>query len=141
DHALPGELAILAHAVRLDDDDRRIGGFVREFLGLPDQLAGLLVEGGEGSLVAAGRADDLVAIDEGRLRVTPAGHHRAAEVGLEILGPDLFPRGRLDAENRPLAADAEDEVAVHRRRAARPVTVAFREERADLGGPQLLLRL
>src|SRR5262249_18722370 len=93
-------------------------------------------------------ADEQVAIDQHGLAIAPVlvtleGHHVAAEVLDEVLAPDLFALVLdVDADEVAVAAEGVKAVAIDGRRATRavaPTTVA--EERADLGPPELRLRL
>src|SRR5262249_53705831 len=92
--------------------------------GRPDEIAGLLVQGDDAVLGAAGSADELVAVDEGRFAVAPAGHHLAVEVFLEVFLPDDI-SGR-SFQTREVAADAEDvdEITINCRSAAGAFVVA-----------------
>src|SRR5262249_36901639 len=96
-------------------------------------LAGLLVEGEHRRLLAAGRADQLVAVHQRRLRVVPAAG-APLEVLAEVLAPDLLTRGRLDAHQVAELPEGVDQVPVYRRRAARARVIAARL--ADLGLPE-----
>src|SRR5262249_5547425 len=82
------------------------------------------------------RADELVAVHQGRLAVIPAGHHAAAEVLLVILAPEDGPLVGVEAGEIAIAAEGKDAVAIDHRRAARPVAAAS----ADGSRSQLLAR-
>src|SRR5262249_3231619 len=129
--AVRQQLHVLPDPPRLGDDDGRIARRVAaRHRALPDDLAGLLVERHEGRVLAAGGADEPVAVNERRLSELPAAAG-AAEVLLEVLAPDHLAVGRLRAGQVAVLADGVDAVAVHRRGAAE---VAARP--ADLGGPE-----
>ena len=157
DERLRGELHVLALPVEVDGDGRGVArpgrakpagtagpaGRLpppRRHLALPDRLAGHLVEGHQGRVRAAGGADDLVAVDERRLAVTP--HRRdAAEVLRQADLPEDL--AVLDLKARQVAAHAQDvePFAVDRRRAARTflgLGHALLERRPEARHPQLL---
>src|SRR5262249_49094324 len=68
--------------------------------------------------LAAGGADQLVAIDERRFGVVPRAVP-AAEVGGEVLLPAHRPLGGVEADEVAVLADGVDPFAVHGRGAAR----------------------
>ena len=70
-------------------------------------------------VLAAGRADELVAVDQRRLGVAPAAHHLAVEVLLEVLAPDFLAVLGFDADEVAELAERVDAVAVDGRRGAR----------------------
>src|SRR5439155_26748622 len=89
---------VLANAAGFRDYD---GGIARAAgvldRGFPDELAGELVESDEGGLVAAGSADQLVAIHERRFAEAPAAHHAATEVLAVVLAPADVTLGNVEA--------------------------------------------
>src|SRR5207247_870251 len=103
---------------------------------LPDFLPGHFVERQQGALRAAGCADDLVAIDEHRLGVTPAWR-LATELGHADF-PELLAGRGIGANDEADAAHGIDTVAVHCRRRARAVAPAVLEQRSELGRPYLV---
>lgn len=145
DDAAVEELHVLLDPVHLGDGHRGVpGGRVGPLLPLlglegdgraPDLAAGLLVEGDQGGLRAAGGADEDVAVDQRRLGVGPAAGLTAV-VAAEILLPDDGAIVRLQADQSAVGADGVDAIAVHGGGAARAGVAAGGA--ADLGGPELL---
>ncbi len=136
-----GQLDQLVDAADVRRNDGRVGGLIGPVLGAPGRLAGLFVEGGHRAFLAAGGANDQSAVHQWRFAVAPAGHHLAAEIALESLFPDLLAAVRLDADKVAAAADAENQIAVHRRAAARAVAAVQSDPRPDGRGPLLGLRI
>src|SRR5262249_46227991 len=101
-----------------------------------DGGAGFLVQAQERRLPAAGGANEFVAVDERRLAVTPAADV-TAKLFFQLLVPDLLAGCDLEADQ--VAADAKgvEQVAVHRRGAARAGVLHF-AARADGRGPEFL---
>ena len=95
------------HLADLGLDGRGVASAARVLnLGPPNLLARFLVECDNRGLIAAGRADELVAIDKRRLAVAPARHHLAAEVVAEPLLPNRL--AGLGVERREIAAGGEN---------------------------------
>ncbi len=112
----------------------------RRHQALPERLAGFLVEGRDGRLLAAGGDDDAIAVDQRRFTVAPLGH-RAAEVGGQALVPDDLAIGHLEAGDRAAEALDIEQIAVDGRRAGRPLNPlrrALLEGRSEPRGPKLL---
>ena len=107
---------------------------------LPDDFAGLFVESDHGGVVAAGSADELVAVDQGRFAVAPAGHHLSIEIFLEILFPDDVPLGRVEADEVGIEAEDVNLVAVHGGSTVR-AGMLDRVCRGDVGRPDALAGL
>src|SRR5262249_39557695 len=122
-------------------DDGGVDGLTGVLVAPPEHRAGVLVERGQGALLAARRADDPVAVDQHRLAVAPAAGHLAGEVLAEVDLPADFAVLRRDTEQFAVAGQTVEVSAVDRRGAARAVAVAVGVKGADLGGPELLLGL
>src|SRR5205823_276161 len=88
--------------------------------GLPDDLAGPLLEGDQRGFLAAWRDDHLVAVDQRRFAVRPR-RHAPAEVAGEALAPDYLAVRHLQADEVAAQAEHVGELAIDRRRAARPL--------------------
>ena len=114
------------HAADVRGDSRRIGGFVGNFGTLPDLGAIGFVESDHRAVLAAGRANQLLAVDQHGFGEIPARHHFAAEVGFEILAPHFLAVGRIETDQVRELSERVDEISVDRRRAARAVVVAAR---------------
>ena len=134
--ALHGELDELARAVVVDGDGRGILGGVGPGLALPDFGAGDLVKGRQGALRTAGRADDVVALDQRALAVTPARHLAAQALHGHL--PDLLAVGGVQADQHPLATQRVHPAAIDGWRAARAVAPAVGEQGPRLGHPLFL---
>ena len=74
----------------------------------PADFAGRLVQRGDRALLAAGRAEQEVAVEQDRLGIAPV-RFGAFQVVDEISPPDFAAVFRADAYQRPLAAQRIDE--------------------------------
>jgi hypothetical protein len=113
------ELHVLPLPLEVEGDDRRVSRpGAAGHLALPDRLAGRLVEGHEGRVLTAGRADQPVAVHERRFAVTP---HRgaAAKVARQAALPDDLAVPGLEAGQFAAHPQDVNPVAVHRRRTSR----------------------
>src|SRR5262249_47862783 len=108
--------------------------------GLPDDVAGPAIQGDHRRLLAAGRANDQFAVDEGRFAVTPAISLLTVEVLGKILPPDFLAVGRPATDQHPLRRNGIHEFALHRRSAAGalPVGVSLGPCRAEASFPDRL---
>ena len=123
-------------AAGLDDRGRRVALLGRRRRS-PDLGAGVLVERHGVRAIAAGEADELVAVDERMAGVAP--HRRLRVVFLrQILLPNDFARVGLEADEIALGAERVDLVAVDDRRAARAGRVRDRVLHRVLVVPLLL---
>ena len=93
DHAAAEHLDVLPHAADLCDDRRRVACPVGPSLAnighraFPDDVAGVFVQGDHGGFGTAGRADQTVTVDKGRLAELPHRHELAVEIVDETLAP------------------------------------------------------
>jgi hypothetical protein len=78
----------------------------------------------------------LIAVDEDRFGVTPAG--RLAAEGLHALRPNHFPVGDIHAGEIAFAAQRENFVAIDTGRAARAAAPAVFKDAAERSNPQFL---
>src|SRR5262249_37041024 len=113
DQAFPEELHVLFYPAALGDDRRAVAGRAAVLhFGLPDDVAGLFVQGDDGGFRLAGARNESVALDQHRFGVGPnAGV--AAEVGAEIFLPSDFAVGRVEANEVAVGAEGVDAVAVY----------------------------
>ncbi len=136
DKAAPEKLDVLPHTGRLADDGRRVAGAVEALLPevrdlrLPDQLAGLLVQGDQRRVARAGRHDHAVAVDQRRLAEAPvvaaAGEHHGAQEVLDQASPPHGLAGRdLGAQQIAVRPECIDAIPVDGRRAARAAEHLF----------------
>src|ERR1051326_1925861 len=90
DEPSAGELHILPLPIEINRDDGRVSSLrVAGHLTLPESFASQFVEGHEGHVLAAGRADHLVTINQGRFAKTP-GRQNPAKVLLQAALPKDF---------------------------------------------------
>ena len=133
-------LDVNARLADLRDHDRGVAGpRVARHDRCPDRLAVLLVQGGHRGL-AARRADDLVAVDQDRLAVTPAIAFCAPEVLLHVLAPALLAARRFHADQIAVARQHVEQFAVNRGSGARafPLLVPVFVRLPDLRLPERL---
>ena len=106
----------------------------------PDQFAGLFIKRHERGLLAAGRADEPVVVDQRRLTVAPRVSLLAAKLGLEIDAEPLLAVGRRAGHELAMGGDHVDHVAIDRGRAPRtlPRLRSFGPRLARLRLPELL---
>ena len=121
----------------LDQDRGRILGIVGDVFGTPPDGARGFVQSRQGSLRSAGCANHHIADHQGGLGVSPVLEF-PAQIGHQILRPDLFSVLRIDADQETLTANGEDAVTVHRGSHSRTVTPAIRVARPGWGAPQFL---
>src|SRR5439155_26163778 len=121
---------VMLCAIDLGGDDRGVAGLgvARVDRAFPDGPAGLLVEGDDGGVLAAGRDDEPIAVDEGRFAVVPTALD-AAEVVDEVAVPEAL-AVIVDADEVAELAEDENAVAVDGGRAAEVAA-----DRPHLGGP------
>ena len=136
DEPLFEQLHVLRLAVDLGADDRRIVGGVVELGRPPADFAGRLVERGDRALLAAGRAQHEVAVEQHRLAVAPV-RLGAAELVDEMGPPDFAAVFRADADQRALAAQCVDQAVFDGGRRARPAAPVVLEHRTEVDVPQL----
>ena len=119
-HAAAEELDVLALTVHVGSHDGGIGRAsppgTRAFQIVS---AVFLFERQQCRFLAAGRAEQLVAVDQRRFAVSPAAG-LAAEVLDKVLAPALLAVGRLQTDEIATDAEGVEYIAVHGRRAARP---------------------
>ena len=98
----------------------RIGeaGAHTKYPALPDQLAGLLVEGRHRLIGPAHRHDDRVVVEDGTAAV-PACGERRVEFLDQVVRPDAFARGLVDREQLAPRAHREQASPGDERRAVR----------------------
>src|SRR5262249_32291905 len=104
--------------------------------GLPDDLAGLLVEGGDPSAFPAGERVDEIPVDEWR-RGQTVGHLLAAEFVQQVDGPDDVPLGGIEAGERATWGIDVDGVAFDGRRGTWAVAEAVLIRLGNLRFPEL----
>src|SRR5262249_44697987 len=140
DQSAAEKLDVLLDAADRGRDGRGIGGCVAaRRRRLPNRRAVLFVEGNQGRLLAARRADQYVAVDQRRLGVGP-DTGLAAEVGAETFLPAYFSLGGIQANHIAVGAEDVDGIAIDGRCGARSgirrllVRIA---DAADARGPDL----
>ena len=135
------ELHVLPLPGTIDGDGRRVSGHgTIRHLALPDGFPRFLVQRYEGRLLAAGRADDFVAVDQGRFAIAP-GRRLAAKIGGEALAPDGLAVRGTQADQVAAQAQRIEQLAVDRRRAARslfPLRPALLVDGSNAHSPRFL---
>src|SRR5215831_2212990 len=121
-----------------DPGDRGVLGAVIQLCRAPEHVARLFVEGSNRSLIAAGCADDFVAVDKDRLAEAPR-RLLATQLGHRS-APDFAAIFRTKATDLALAAHGVDEVALDGRSAARSVAPVVCKLGAHRRRPKLLAR-
>src|SRR5262249_15189773 len=130
---------VLGDAADVGADDRRIAGpGVGRRLTGPQDRCGVLVERDHACLLAAGHADELVAVDERRLAEAPARHHPAAEFLDEVLLPEQRPLRGVEAEKHAIRSERVELLAIDGRRASAAGAVRVVEVGPDLRLPEHL---
>ena len=113
-----GKLDDLPDAADFDQDRRGVVDTIGEFLALPDQFPGLLVQGDKVTLLAAWHQDHFVAIHQGHSGKTPF-RQLPAEILPVVLPPDLCAGVGVGAQYFTVLADGKNQIAVSGWRAAR----------------------
>src|SRR5688572_16877074 len=108
---LLGQLNVLPLASMARRNDRGIVRAVGEFLALPDRFASFFVERDDGTLGPARSANDLIAVHQHGLGVTPAGR-LASEVFHRAL-PENFAVSHIGANERAASGDDINTVALN----------------------------
>src|SRR5262249_45472929 len=72
------------------------------------------VEGDHRCILATGRADQLVVINQRRLAISPHGHVASSEVFFQVLVPNFLSVSYLQACEFALGAEGIDEIAINR---------------------------
>src|SRR5262249_13124408 len=115
--AAGGGLHVNASFADLGNDDGGVAGTANAGPRCrPQGCARVLIECGHRGPFAAGRAHNLVAIDQDGFAVTPAVAFLAAEIFLQVFTPAFLAAGGLDAYQVAVAREGVDEVAVDRGR-------------------------
>jgi hypothetical protein len=125
----------LRTAVEFAANDRGVVSDVCHLGGLPANFAGGFFECDDRAFVAAGSADEHIAVDEHRLAIAPVGF-LASQVD-ERDAPDFTAIGGADAGEDAFAIERVDEAIVDRRGRARSVTPIVFEVWPKLRRPAL----
>ena len=126
------KLNVLLHAANLDDDDRSVGGFIPSRRGaFPDDLARFFVQSRQRGFAAARRADERLAVNQRRFRVSP-GAGLAGEVRAEIFLPARLARAGLKTDQVAIRAERVKEFPGHRWRRAGGGKVGFLRRISDV---------
>ena len=129
-HSAAQHLNILPNAVYIRSHSRRIASAVdtliadlRQFA-CPDRRACKFIQCDHGCIVAARRADNLIAVEKRRFAVLPAGHHHPAKIiGQTLLPPDRT-RRCVKTYQIALSPQSINKPAVNRRRTPRTIVMA-----------------
>src|SRR5260221_12847793 len=115
------------------------GTTVRGARGRPQRIARLFVQGHQRVFLAAGSANELLAIDQHRFAVTPAVGLFALEILVQVFPPQLLAAG-FAADQLAVPGQGINSVAVDRGRATRamPVRLSGSPSRPDFRFPKLL---
>ena len=129
------QLNQLPLAVELDRHHRGVLCPIGPVGAAPKHLASFFVERRERAAPAARCADHPVAIHEQRLAVTPIRRF-ATEILHQISAPEDIAIQDIGAHQAALCSERINPVAVHRRRATRPVPPVVAEDAAQRGRPE-----